>query len=623
MDDRIVYGSKSNVIVADDSRAVSAICLGGDVNAVSCRDGVILAGCSEGSGYVIEECGTTKHSFGASIMCVGFMGQGLGVFCTMENTFIYDIGRKSVRHKIENRWIPTCTAAVGSRLYLGSRKGSVFVVYGEEFKVVCEMMCHADSIQDIKTMELDEEVYVATSSQDETVKIWRLVDGGHELSHVQTLNGHTDWVYGLCWTDEGDLLSSSGDCSIIFWKRRELWENTMRLGGSGAFLNVMSIGGSIVGQSYSGGFYKFQDELRHYISGHTDGISSIDWRGDFVLTASLDMTARIFHRGTEVGRPQIHGYPLTSARFLNEDDLSFISSAQETILRVYEPTQVFYMCCSYISDDPTVCVDGLDISSSRRPFYELFGNIEDLKLVAVPAELSLTNEVVDDFEFESLNEQLLSTTAFNEVRKVYGHYFGVSGIAVSKDFVVSCNKSLSKKFGGIFVWSRTLEPVQYIEEHEYGVERLVFSPDGRYLAAVSKDKTASVYRVGERIEMMCRLRDHKRIVWDCSFSHDSGYLATCSRDRTVVVYKMPECSKSYSMKVDSGITSLCFSPIEAILVLGLECGDIMMVEVSGGLRVLNRSREHSRQVSVIQFSPDGSRYASGGADGMLKVFPVN
>lgn len=621
--DRIVYGSKSNVIVADSERVLSAICMDGDVNAVECGDGAIVVGDVNGRGYVVV-CGEThRHDFGACIEAVGAVSKSTALFCTMETTFVYDVEKRVVKQEIENRWVPTCVEVVGNKMFVGSRKGSVFVVdiSGGEW---WEVEAHDDSIQDIKSVAVDGEVYVATSSQDETVRIWRACEDSPWLEHVQTLNGHSDWVYGVFWTESGDLFSSSGDCSIIHWKRGDGWDAVGRLGGEKAFFSVLVVGDVVVGQSGSGGFYKFGDELESFISGHVGEVRSMDWRGEFLLTASLDMTSRIFYKGLEVGRPQKHGYGVTSARFLDEESLRFVSSGQETILRVYEPTQVFYMSCVYSEDKQEgLCgaIERMGVSGGTGSMHDFFHGVEEMKHAAVPAELSLTNEVRDDFVFECLNEQVLSVAVFNETKKVYGHYFDVVDVAVCGNFVVSCNRSSLKRFSGIFVWTRALEPVKYIEEHEHGIERLVFSYDGRYLAAASRDKTVSIYSVGEDIVGIKRIRDHRRAVWGCSFSRDSRYLATCSRDRSLLVYEMPECRMRHSWRFECEVTSLCFSPKEDLLVVGLECGDVVVMSVSeSGLVVERREQEHSKRVSVVSFNQDGSRYGSGGADGMVKVF---
>ncbi|KAG5858892.1 hypothetical protein KMI_10g15910 [Encephalitozoon hellem] len=624
--DRIVYGSMSNVVTADEEKVLSVVHMDDDVNVIEYGYGMIAIGDVSGGGYVIRDGEIRKCNFGSCIEAVGFVNEQRAMFCTIDMIFVYDIDKGTIRQEIRTEWVPTCLTTICGRTFAGSRKGSIFLLDMGDGVRWYETEGHKDSIQDIKSALIDGEGYVATSSQDETIKIWKVIDEYPWVKHLQTLNGHTDWVYGLFWTEKGDIFSSSADNSIIYWERKSKWEDVMRFGGKDAFFNVMVIGSSIIGQSRSGGFYKFSDDLESFISGHLGEVKSIDWRGEFLLTSSLDMTSRIFYKGHEVGRPQKHGYGLTSARFLNNDSLQFISSAQETILRVYEPTQVFYMSCIYAETKERSMIESfgeMSISKSGKSIDDFFPAIDHLKFAAACAELSLTNEVLEDFAFESLNEQLLSVTTFNEIRKVYGHYFDVSDVAVSRNFIVSCNKSSLKKFSGIFVWSREFELVDYIEVHEYGIERLVFSCDGKHLAAASKDKTVSVYNVDKSIRLSQRLEDHKRIVWDCSFSYDSKYLATCSRDRSVLVYEGPEFRVKYVSRFDCEVTSLCFSPKEHLLIIGLESGDVVTLRIEREeLNVKKRSKEHGRRVSAISFNEDGSRYATGGGDGMVKVFLV-
>jgi elongator complex protein 2 len=608
---RIVYASRSNLIFADGDQIQEVRCLENEITAIASGDELLLAGDRAGTVHYFGAY-TGRWAMDSSIEALGLFDGRRAVVCTLGEMHLLNLEERRIEKTVPNDWFPTCTAALDEAIVVGTQTGELLYFNGD-LKMVRRHKAHSDSI---RTMEPYMRKYMATASQDETIKVWEY----GEPRLIQTLNGHTDWIYGLAWTEDGDLVSASADCSIIHWARRNGWENAMRLGGHKPFFNALRYNGSTIGQSYSGGFYKFDEELTDYISGHLDEIRSIDWRGEFILTSSFDMTSRIFLRGREVGRAQNHGHPLTAARFLDKHSLRLISSAQETILRLCEPTQLFYMCC--ISIENRGRIEGLCISSERtgqgRSICDYFGDLEELKPCAVPAELSLTNQATEDMDFESLNEHLLSTTAFNETQKLYGHYFEINDVAVSERYIVSCNRSLLKRFSGIFVWNKSYELVQYIGEHDYGIERLKFSSDGRYLAAVSRDKTASVYEVSGELRLIRRLTDHKRIVWDCSFSFDSGYLATCSRDKKVFIYSVPDFRVVSSLSFDCEATALCFSTRDGTLAVGLESGELVLIGEK--MEEMSRSREHSQRINAIEFNEDGSKFASGGADGMLKVF---
>jgi elongator complex protein 2 len=392
-------------------------------------------------------------------------------------------------------------------------------------------------------------------------------------------------------------------------------------GGSKQFYNAFIFKDVIYGQSSTGGFYKFIDEGTDYISGHIDEITSLCWLDSFILTTSLDKTSRIFLSNREVMRAQNHGYPISVGKFLNEDDLSIISGAQETIIRVLQPTYISYMAIT--SNDKLN--EYLATENSKYSKEGPFKGLENYKIAAVPAELSLTNDAIDDFGFESLNEYLLSTTAFNEMKKLYGHYFDIVDLDVSKNYIVSVNKALTKKFSGLFLWNRDFKIIQYLEVHNSTINRVRFSPNGKYICTASKDKTSALLEINEEMILKHINTDHNRVVWDCTFSHDSLFYATCSRDKKIIIYDIPNNKKQNEFSFEHEVTTIDFNPTKYEILAGLESGELVKIiyndkrfEIDFNFKI----KSNSKKINIIRYNRDGRYVGVGGSDWLLTIYEI-
>nr|XP_042709866.1 elongator complex protein 2-like isoform X3 [Chrysemys picta bellii] len=204
-------------------------------------------------------------------------------------------------------------------------------------------------------------------------------------------------------------------------------------------------------------------------------------------------------------------------------------------------------------------------------------------------------------------DHLLQNTLWPEVQKLYGHGYEIFCVACnnSKTIVASACKASKKEHAAIILWSTTSwKQLQSLSFHNLTVTQMAFSPDDKFLLAVSRDRNWSLWKnqdkkplQSEPVFSLFAYTDkntavHSRIIWSCDWTPDSKYFITGSRDKKVIVWgdcgsagatesSGPGAVKPCSSILDVGdsVTAVSISHVLApdesyIIAVGLECGKI-------------------------------------------------
>ncbi|GAB1301509.1 Elongator complex protein 2 [Apodemus speciosus] len=387
------------------------------------------------------------------------------------------------------------------------------------------------------------------------------------------------------------------------------------------------------------------------ISGHFDGVQDLMWDpdGEFIITASTDQTTRLFapwkKKGRsqvtwhEIARPQIHGYGLKCLAMIGR--FQFVSGADEKVLRVFSAPRNFVENFSVISrqsldhmlyDEDNDLPEGATVPAlglSNKAVFQ--GDMASLPFEEEEELLSPAfryPQVI--FQPAILHEpptedHLLQNTLWPEVQKLYGHGYEIFCVACnhSKTLIASaCKyprrkenqllqvalrppqmtpsphtsahgrekqmKAAQKEHAAIILWSTaSWKQVQSLAFHTLTVTQMTFSPDDKFLLAVSRDRTWSLWKRQDATSTEFDVSTdpffslfaftnkitsvHSRIIWSCDWSPDSKYFFTGSRDKKVVVWG--ECDSSHNpmehpvrpcssiLDVGSSVTAVSVCPL--------------------------------------------------------------
>ncbi|XP_069324203.1 elongator complex protein 2 isoform X5 [Eulemur rufifrons] len=575
--------------------------------------------------------------------------------------------------------------------------------------------------QDDDNIRLKENTFTI---QNESIKITFAVT----LETV--LAGHENWVNAVHWQPsfykDGilqqpmRLLSASMDKTMILWAPDEesgVWLEQVRVGEVGG--NTLGFydcqfnedGSMIIAHGFHGALHLWKQSAVNprewtpeiVISGHFDGVQDLMWdpEGEFIITVGTDQTTRLFAPWKrkdqsqvtwhEIARPQIHGYDLKCLAMINR--FQFVSGADEKVLRVFSAPRNFvenfcaitgqslnHVLCNQDSDLPegaTVPALGLsnkavfhgDIASQPSDKEELLTST-GFEYHPVAFQPSILTEPPTE-------DHLLQNTLWPEVQKLYGHGYEIFCVACnnSKTLLASACKAAKKEHAAIILWNTTSwKQVQNLVFHSLTVTQMAFSPSDKFLLAVSRDRTWSLWKrqdtISPEFDPVFSLfaftnkitSVHSRIIWSCDWSPDSKYFFTGSRDKKVVVWG--ECDSgddciehnigpcSSVLDVGGAVTAVSICPAlnssqRYVVAVGLECGKICLYtwkktdqvpEINDWTHCLETSQSQSHTLAIKklcwkncsgnteQNEAEGAEwlhFASCGEDHTVKIHRVN
>lgn len=478
---------------------------------------------------------------------------------------------------------------------------------------------------------------LASGGSDMTIRIWDAQSGAQlqELSHRSPVSVVT-------WSPHGYLLASSDvEGSIQLWDMQTLSVRTLT--GHATWVDGLSFApdGNLLASASWDGTVKVWDvasgQLRATLTGHSDRVSRVAWSpdGGILASSSRDQTLWLWDVVTKRYRGALYGHTagVVDLAFL-PDGRSLISASEDGTLRVWD---VANRQCLRVIEGYTSSLHDVDWSPDSTQVVcgsaDRLVTVYDLTGATLPHVLR-GHEGVGLSVGWSASGRWIASSEWDNVVRLWDPRSGVclKLLHIHADDTAFIH-SLAWSPDGQRLACATYRHGVYVFEVEAGqqhwvakplatgIQRTAWSPDGQRLVGAGEDGTVYLWDAADG-KVLQRLAGHHSTI-TCVTWNTTGTMLASGASNELFVWDAQRGERLSGTTGHSAMVSaVAWGANEHVLISGDSEGTLRWWNIQNETSIHLREA-HQGAIQAIKRSPDGTKLASCGDDGAMKLWDLS